>query len=91
MNNFDKLTNFIGESELTHGEILSAVYKIIESKQADYVETEEKYKNLEMKINLLDAMIKSFELLSTENCRIRERRLARSNLLIDIADIEIMK
>ena len=95
MNDYNKLKDFFdSDHELTDGEILTAFIKSIEGKLekklnilADY-ENYQVCKNKQMEISILNACAKAIESLSSG---ISARRLARSNLLIDISDIEVMK
>lgn len=98
MNDYNKLKAFFdSDHELTDGEILTAFIKSLELKLEkklkilpDY-EDYEGCKNKQMEISILSACAKAIEYLYARSSYVRERRLARSNLLIDIADIEVIK
>lgn len=86
-----KFVAILDSEDFTHGEIITAYSQALVSNLEKIDETKNESKNLEMKIGILDAAARAIESLSSEHCDIKQRRMARSNLLIDIADIWITK
>lgn len=76
------------ESGVTHGEIVTALIQALEFQREGLSELSEAYKKLDLKIAILAATCKAIEALSDNDGRYVRRR-ARTELLIDIADLEI--